>query len=477
METREFAIIGGGIGGCASAALLSAHGRDVVLLEKEPTLGGCASTFKHNGRLYNAGATTVSGYFEGGILKRLFDDVHLMPTLIQSDPAIVIIQEEHHIRRSSDIHIFLNDLQKAFPHPSHELFWNLVRDITRAFYTFPHTQYYSNRSIWDKIISLGSFLPLMQQFKSYLFTPAMKVIESYYGSISREYRTFLDAQIMIVAQAHLEEVSFFTAAVALGYTFMPTHYPIGGMGSLCTSLVSNVADVRTKSPVESIRRDNGSFRIDGKFGTVRAKKLVMGTSVYDSGSWFDDSDIKKYYSKFTRLDNHQSAFVLYMSITGGTYEHHYQIIDRDPFPHTLSQSVFVSISDPSDNTIAPPGILTLTASIHVDSREWIGLSPAQYIEQKWSLQKLIEKKVCDTLGIMKENVIDSFAATPKTFKRFINRSQLGGNPLKRGFSLLKIPSNDSPIPGLYHAGDTVFAAQGWPGITMGAYNLLRTLHE
>lgn len=477
METREFAIIGGGIGGCANAALLGAHGRDVVLLEKEPILGGCASTFKHNGRHYNTGATTVSGYFEGGILKRLFDDAHVTPSLIQSDPAIVIIQEEHHIRRSSNIHIFLNDLRKAFPHPSHELFWNLVRDITQTFYTLPHTQYYSNRSIWNKIISIGSFLPLMQQFKSYLFTPAMKVIESHYGKISEEYRAFLDAQVMIVAQAHLEEVSFFAAAVALGYTFMPTHYPIGGMGALCTSLVFNVTDVRTKSEVNSIRKEKGLFCIEGKFGTLHAKNLIMGTSVYDSGSWFKDDNIKKYYSKLTHNDNHQSAFVLYMSINKGAYEHHYQIILKEQFPHTLSQSIFVSISDSSDDTIAPSGTLTLTASIHVDSREWMGLSPTRYKEQKWNLKTLIEKKVCDTLGIMNEHVIESFAATPKTFKRYINRSQLGGNPLKMDVSLLSIPANDSPIEGLYHAGDTVYPAQGWPGVVMGAYNLLRTLHE
>lgn len=31
---REYAVLGGGIGGCASAALLNAHGHDVVLLKK-----------------------------------------------------------------------------------------------------------------------------------------------------------------------------------------------------------------------------------------------------------------------------------------------------------------------------------------------------------------------------------------------------------------------------------------------------------
>lgn len=476
---KEFAIIGGGMGGCSSAALLQARGHDVVLFEKEPTLGGCASTFSHKGRLYNAGATTVSGYFEGGILKKLFDEVGIIPDLIESDPAIVIHQKGCTIRRSADIEIFLSDLQNAFAHPSHSQFWKLIKEITQAFYTLPQSHYYSNRSLWDKILSLSSFFPLLKKFKSYLFTPAMKVIENFYTPLDSEYKEFLNAHVMIVAQARIDEVSFFTAAVSLGYTFMPTHYPIGGMGGLCEKLVANIEDIRTRSSVELIRRTDKGYLLQGSFGELRAKNLVMGTSVFDSASWFHDTDIQSYFSSFSRLDNHQSAFVLYMSFYPGDlkFHHHYQIITPELFPNSLSKSLFVSLSDPSDSLLSQNGIISLTASIHTDSREWIALEPSLYQERKSQLQSLIEKTLCDTLGIKTPDIIDSFAATPKTFQRYINRTQLGGNPLKMGLGILSLPGNDSPFRGLYHAGDTVFPAQGWPGVAMGAYNLLRTLRE
>lgn len=476
---KECAVIGGGIGGCSIAALLNARGHDVTLIEKEPMLGGCASTFHRRGSHYNAGATTVSGYFEGGILKKLFDEVGTVPDLIQSDPAIVILQQGHTIRRTTDMTLFLSDLQDAFPNHSHEQFWELVQQITNAFYTFPNPPYYSNHSFWAKLISLTSFVPMLQEFKTYLFTPAMKVIRTFYPRLDSDYKDFLDAQVMIVAQAHLEEISFFTAAVSLGYTFMPTHYPVGGMGSMCTKLVSQLKEIQTNTSVQTIRKIDNGYQLEGTFGILQAKNIITATSIFDSSSLFADDDIRHYVSSFSSLNNHQSAFVVYMNLSVDTkkFAHHYQIITPTLFPHTLSKAIFISLSESTDLSLSPKKIITLTASVHADSRDWIGLESSVYKEKKESVKLLLEQTVCDTLDIKIEEVLDSFAATPKTFQRYVNRSQLGGNPIKMGLSLFSMPANDSPFTGLYHTGDTVFPAQGWPGVAMGAYNLVRTFRE
>ena len=56
----EYAVVGSGVGGSSIAAMLQAKGHDVALFEKEPYLGGCSSTFSHEGYLYNTGATTLA---------------------------------------------------------------------------------------------------------------------------------------------------------------------------------------------------------------------------------------------------------------------------------------------------------------------------------------------------------------------------------------------------------------------------------
>jgi len=472
---REYAIIGGGMGGCSAAALLHASGKDVLLLEKEPYLGGCASTFEHSGYRYNSGATTISGYGEGGIVRGLFDRIGVEPNLIESDPAIVVIQGKRVIPRYRDIDRFIDTLNQHYPHPKHHDFWHLIQTITTEFYA-TEGYYYSNRSLTKKLRSLKSFSPLIVKFWKYLWSDARTFIQQFYGGIDNDYLDFLDAQILIVAQVKSDSVHFLTAALALGYTFDAAYYPIGGMGSVCDSLTSKLPDVRLSHQLIRVEKLNEGFRLITTQGNIDTKNLIMGTSHFESGKFFNEKPFRNYYSRYTPLNTHQSAFLLYMSIpTPSEHHHHYQLIADAIIPHTLSKSLFVSLSDPNDTLISPEGITSITASIHTDTRMWIGLSPSEYRNQKQQLHHLLERWICDTLQINKSDVLHSFAATPKTFGRYINRTQLGGIPMSRSNLLPLLPSNDTPIEGFYHVGDTAYAAQGWPGIVTGSFNLLKLL--
>ena len=86
------------------------------------------------------------------------------------------------------------------------------------------------------------------------------------------------------------------------------------------------------------------------------------------------------------------------------------------------------------------------------------------------------KSLCDILDIKKEEIVHHISATPRTFKHYINRSQLGGNAITMKNFLPRLPGNDTSIKGLYHVGDTVYAAQGWPGVMLGVDNLRKLLH-
>ncbi len=472
---REYAIIGGGIGGCASAALLNASGRDVVLFEKEPYLGGCASTFKHKGHFYNAGATTLCGYGEGRIVRKLFDQVGVTPNLIPSDPSIVVIQGDKTIIRYQDVDRFIEEINHAYPHPKHHDFWHLVHTLTTEFYAI-EGYYYSNASRIKKLYSLCSFYPLLRKFWNYLFDDAATFIHRFYGDIDPKFFDFLDAQILIVAQVKTDSVNFLTAALALGYTFESNYYALGGMGSVCESLVSNISDCRLSSPVTAITPIDGGFRITTPQESLDVQNVIMGASYFESSKWVSGSDIKKYYKRYEDLNNHQSAFVLYLTIPNSkNFAHHYQLISDNILPSTLSQSLFVSISDPQDITLSSDNTLSVTASIHTDERFWLTLPKAEYTNQKERLSALLSDWICDTLMIDKGSIIERFAATPKTFGRYINRTQLGGIPMHRHNLLPSLPSNDTPIEHFYTVGDTSYAAQGWPGVVMGAYNLMRVI--
>ncbi len=470
----EYAVVGSGIGGSSIAAYLDAKGHKTVLFEKEPYLGGCSSTFAHAGFSYNTGATTLAGYEEGHIVKSHFDALELNPDLIRTDPAIVIIQNGKITPRFSDLETFLEVLEKNYPHPKNRGFWMLIHDLGKEFYTL-HGHYYSNRSFWRKLISLTSFLPMMVKFQRYLRTNAYDFIQDFYGDVSEEYLHFLEAQIFIVTQAHSREINFFTAALSLGYTFNETHYVSGGFGALFDQMTENMKDVRRNTEIHKIERHIDHFTLHTKDKTIKARKVILNSTVYDSAKLFDDGMVKKYYKKYETLNNHQSSFMLYMTIKSTKpYEHHYQLIQDKIYTHSISNAVFVSFSDAADNVFCGKGHYSITASIHTDSRWWN--DKGTYKDQKEKLKSQMLKSICDILDINEIQIVHLFAATPRSFKRYINRSQLGGNAITMKNFLPKLPSNDTPIKGLYHVGDTVYAAQGWPGVMLGVDNLKGLLH-
>jgi hypothetical protein len=60
--THEVIVVGAGVGGLTTAALLAARGVDVCVLEKEPAGGGCATTFERFGYDFETTAGLYAGW-------------------------------------------------------------------------------------------------------------------------------------------------------------------------------------------------------------------------------------------------------------------------------------------------------------------------------------------------------------------------------------------------------------------------------
>ena len=470
---KDYAVVGSGVGGSSIAALLNAKGYDVALFEKDSNLGGSSSSFKHRGYSYNTGATTLAGYEEGYVVKEIFDAMGFTPEVIETDPSIVVIQNAKITPRHKDFERFFETLNRNYPHAKNREFWKLVYDLNKEFYKYDG-YYYSNANVFAKIKSLTSFLPLFLKFQKYLRGDAYGFIDNFFGGIDQEYWRFLESQILIVAQAPAKEINFLTAALSLGYAFSKNHYPVGGFGALFDAMTQNIKDVYAKSEVTKIVQREGYFELYSNGERFESKKIILNSTVYESGKLFSEADVKNYYKKYEKLDNHQSSFMLYMTIKSAKkFHHHYQIIEEELFPHTLSKALFVSFSDAMDDKIAPKGHYSVTASIHTDSRFWD--DKASYKAQKKELSLILQNLILERLEIDKNEIVDSFSATSKTFGRYINRTQLGGNAISVKNFLPFLPGNDTKVKNLYNVGDTVYAAQGWPGVMLGVKNLQRLL--
>jgi phytoene dehydrogenase-like protein len=70
-RTPHALVIGAGIGGLTTAALLLKAGWQVTVLEGQSYPGGSAGTFYHKGFRFDAGATLAGGFAAGGPHARL----------------------------------------------------------------------------------------------------------------------------------------------------------------------------------------------------------------------------------------------------------------------------------------------------------------------------------------------------------------------------------------------------------------------
>ena len=91
MRKSEVIVVGAGIAGLTSAAILSKQGLSVTLIESHTQAGGCAGTFKRKDYIFDVGATQVAGLEKGGIHSRIFNFLGIpCPEATILDPACIV---------------------------------------------------------------------------------------------------------------------------------------------------------------------------------------------------------------------------------------------------------------------------------------------------------------------------------------------------------------------------------------------------
>ena len=471
MQKFDIAVIGSGIGGSLFSALNK--DKNLVLFEKDHNLGGCASTFKRYGYFFNTGATTFVGYEDNHVIKNIFDEISLKPDILQSNIAIRNIQNSKKVDRIENFEMFLKQLNENYYHPNNRIFWKKIKEIDEKFWALKHI-YFAKYSLKSFLKSSYFVLELFKIFKTDLFISAEKYINDTLPNISKEYKAFIDSQLLITLQTTSKNATLLSMSLGLAYPFHKVFYVNGGMGALINDILKGI-NVKKNEEVISILKDKKSYFIKTSKGEYEANKIVLNSTVFDSSKIFENQQIKSYFDSFKFSD--QSAFVVYVKLNKlQKFLHHYQIVLKENIPNCISNSFFISFSDEKDEKLSKDG-LSITISTHTKAIFWEGLTKLEYESKKQATEDFIMQeflKYFDTIS--HGDIIHCFSATSKTFYRYINRTNCGGKPINIK-SIFNLPSCNTPFEGLYNVGDTVFAGQGWPGIAIGVDVLNRKFNE
>ncbi|MBE0699864.1 MAG: FAD-dependent oxidoreductase, partial [Anaerolineaceae bacterium] len=472
-------IIGAGIGGLTTAALLLQAGQRVTILEAHIYPGGSAGTFYNRGYRFDAGATLAGGFSSGGPHARLADKLHLRWPTRPVDPAWITHLPGQTITQWSDPTRWQEERNKAFP--GTESFWRLQEKLADLAWDLS-----SRHFPWppSTLADIGSILQALRartlRAVPYLFS---KVSDLTPGSAPPGFHTFLDAQLLISAQTTARIAIALYGSAALDLPRRGVNSVRGGIGMLAQTLVNwireNGGEIIYRQPVNQILVRNR--RVVG-VRTAKGLELSCDFLVANLTPWaladlLAENAPPSLKNEVKRRLPTWGAFTLYLGlennyIPGGTADHHQVICDPNQ-PLGEGNSVFISLSDASDPTRAPKGMRAATLSTHTAVLPWWAAAsrdPQAYARRQAEYTERILKAAETALPSLRKSIRLCLPATPLTFQFYTRRpmGMVGGFPQT---SLVKARGPATGLPNLWLVGDSVFPGQSTAGTTLGGWRV------
>lgn len=480
-EHMDVIVVGAGIGGLTTAALLQERGFSTIVFEKNPVPGGSCSAFTRGGYTFDAGASVFYGFndddskgtlnLHSRIFRKLGVELRTVP-----DP----VQIHYHMPNGFDVPVhyersrFLECLYRRFPHE---------REGIRRFYD-------ELESVYDILSSLpaGSLEdPLhigtvgsRHPFKS--VSLGVKTLFSMGGTARRhihdeELLRFIDLE----SYAWAVQDALATPLVNAGICLADRHhgginYPVGGSGVIPAALVKGIekhgGQVRLGTAVEQVLVEDGKavgVRLRGG-EVIRASVVVSNATVWDTfDRLVDDERFRVPEHRFVKAP---SWFQVYLGVDAGVIPpgfnvHHILVEEWDRYDE-LGGTIYFSAPTILDPSLAPPGKHTLHLFVTSETWQWYkdNRTSPEYRQKKEAYARSLVERTERLLPGLADAVELMITATPQTHERYLGRLDGSYGPmLHPGQNVLLKPQNRTPVKNLYMAGDSTFPGQGVIAVT------------
>ncbi|MGB7922758.1 MAG: NAD(P)/FAD-dependent oxidoreductase [Pyrinomonadaceae bacterium] len=478
-------VVGGGIGGLTTAALLAARGASVCLFEREARVGGCAATFEKFGYEFEAGASLYSSWQPGEIHERVFSELPSpAPEVRPVSPAYVVrLPDETEVALTENDDEFEESLRAAFPECAERAvaFYRELAPICEAL-----------RRTARRVPDLRTASKMRRfQATAHEARVARRALAAlnhttaqHLDGASTRFRRFIDVQLQIFAQCASDSCAYLYAAVALMLPRRGMYTMRGGASSLAATLL------------EAIRKSGGTVRLNTSVlrlaydssGHVVGVDLLSGERVEARRAVVSNLTVWDTYGKLVgtqrtpddmrrRLKNLRGwgAYLIYLGLDE-------EAAARLPADHLLAltgwqegqsydpeQSQFMFASAPAWDTRAPAGRRAATVCAFTEASQWFAFHEDE-TEHEEQDQRHLEAWWERLHASMPElgagcEVIET--ATPRTFYDNTRRrlGMVGGIGQSLETFGMNSLSHRTSLPNLYMVGDSTFPGQGIAAVT------------
>ncbi|HEV2881183.1 MAG TPA: NAD(P)/FAD-dependent oxidoreductase [Pyrinomonadaceae bacterium] len=495
--THEVVVVGAGIGGLTTAALLAARGVDVCVLEKEPEGGGCATTFERFGYGFETTAGLYAGWGADDIHARVFSELPVAPPEARRlAPAYVVrLPDATEVRVGAgddggddSVGEFEDELSRAFPEcaPAALDFYRALKPPGEAL------QRAARRTPALATLSKIGRMKLMAteaRHASRVLALQTHTAAEHLAAASTRFRRFIDAQLQIYAGCASDECAYLYAAVALDLPRRGLYALRGGASALARALTDSI-----KLSGGRIRFDTTALRLafdaDGRAAgvdllsgeTVRATRAVVSNlTVWDTyGKLVGASRTPGHLRARLKAAHGWGAYLLYLGADDEAVRRltaeRLLVLDSwqegETYDATRAQFMF-SASPAWDTGRAPAGKRAVTVSLYTDAADWFAYHTDES-EHETQDQQMLEacwSRLHAALPELGAGIEVIETATPRTFYEQTRRKlgMTGGIPQTlANYAAGNAFTHRTPFPNLYTVGDTVFPGNGLAAVTQSA---------
>ncbi|MEI6326855.1 MAG: phytoene desaturase family protein [Candidatus Roizmanbacteria bacterium] len=431
MNTKKVVVIGGGIAGLSTAALLAKDGLQVTLLERNATLGGRGRVLREKGFTFDMGP---SWYMMPDVFEDYFklfgqDISHYLNLVRLPVHYKIFFPQNKTYEISKDLENNLDLFEKNEPNGREKLKSYLAK-----------SKYLYDTAMHDLVFQdYQSYKPFLSfSLLSKLFT--LDIFRSFHDSIKSQF-----------SNPHLQKILEFTTVFLGGSPYntpafyslishtdfnMGIFYPMGGMGKIFEALEmlckENGVDIQTNQDVSKICVENGA-----------ASKVMTTTGEYDADIVVSSAD---YHFSETRLLESKwqtypesywqkkvlspSAFVMYLGLNTrlknishhnlyfeDSWEKHFNTVyGKSSWPE--KPSFYFHCPSVTDQSVAPQDGETLMVLVPVAA----GLEDTDEIREKYylkiiqSLETILGEKISDKIVMKKIFAHTDFSQAYNAYK-------------------------------------------------------------
>ncbi len=481
---KQVIIIGGGMGGLASALRLRQLGFAVTVLEKQSRVGGRSNVIQENGFRVDCGPTilVMKETFEE-FYRSIGEDFEQRLRIVQLQPNYrIYYHDDTYIDLYSDMPRLAREVEKIEPGAAQRLF----RFIGASARKYELGMDFVTRN-FDRLTELANPLAAMRLLQTGAHRNLYRQVASYFNGNDKLAKAF-SFHSMFLGLSPFDALAMYSlityADLALGMWF-----PMGGIYSLVEDMASLAlergVEIRTDAPVAQICIENGQVqgvRLSSS-EQVRADLVISNADLpYTYHKLIDPSQRRDYPDqRLERMQYACSGYLLYLGVDR-TYSHlrHQALYFSEDYRANLEAifsaktlpaepSFHLNVPTVTDPSLAPPGhslLYVLAPMPNLQANlDWKQAAPVVR-------QKLLERLEHLVDPHLRQHIVWQREYLPTDFQQDVN-AVLGTafGSLSHGFfqsSYFRPHNKARDIQGLYFVGQGTYPGIGMPMVMISS---------